>query len=179
MIPWESKRQVPSSLYFFKTTLLWTRLYWSQTILLYQSRKLAVALIYTQYESMFVRPRRSYDWEWPGWWGGGRGGGWKVDYSCQALRSAGGNSNRVEFPSEDINYSFTSGTRWRKQKWPITTIVECNEEKFSAFFKYFQWMQLSRCHRAEFGGRATSYLLASQLWERVRIHSLLPSRSQI
>ena len=45
MIPWESKRQVPSSLYFFKTTLLWTRLYWSQTILLYQSRKLAVALI--------------------------------------------------------------------------------------------------------------------------------------
>ena len=52
MIPWESKRQVPSSLYFFKTTLLWTRLYWSQTILLYQSRKLAVALIYTQYESI-------------------------------------------------------------------------------------------------------------------------------
>ena len=46
----------------------------------------------------------------------------------------GGNSNRVEFPSEDINYSFTSETRWRKQKWPITTTVECNEEKFSAFF---------------------------------------------
>ena len=28
----------------------------------------------------------------------------------------GGNSNRVEFPSEDKNYSFTSETRWRKQK---------------------------------------------------------------
>ena len=47
---------------------------WSQTILLYQSRKLAVALIYTQYESMFVRPRRSYDWEWPGLGEGGGGG---------------------------------------------------------------------------------------------------------
>ena len=181
MIPWESKRQVPSSLYFFKTTLLWTRLYWSQTILLYQSRKLAVALIYTQYESMFVRPRRSYDWEWPGWCGGGGGGGADGRSITAARPSAppGGNSNRVEFPSEDINYSFTSETRWRKQKWPITTIVECNEENFPAFFKYLQCKQLSRCHRAEFGGRATSYLLASQLWERVRIHSLLPSRSRI
>lgn len=112
----------------------------------------------------------------------GVGGGGADGRSITAARPSappGGNSNRVEFPSEDINYSFTSGTRWRKQKWPITTIVECNEEQFSAFFKYLQWMQLSRCHRAEFGGRATAYLLASQLWERVRIHSLLPSRSRI
>ena len=110
------------------------------------------------------------------------GGGAAFGRSITAARPCappGGNSNRVEFPSEDINYSFTSETRWRKQKWPITTTVECNEEKFSAFFKYLQWMQLSRCHRAEFGGRATAYLLASQLWERVRIHSLLPSRSRI
>lgn len=112
----------------------------------------------------------------------GVGGGGADGRSITAARPSappGGNSNRVEFPSEDINYSFTSGTRWRKQKWPITTIVECNKEKFSAFFKYLLWMQLSRCHRAEFGGRATAYLLASQLWERVRIHSLLPSRSRI
>lgn len=100
MIPWESKRQVPSSLYFFKTTLLWTRLYWSQTILLYQSRKLAVVLIYTQYESicsfglgglMTVNDRGGRG---GGGVAGAGGGGWKVDYSCQAFRSA-----RREFKS--------------------------------------------------------------------------------
>lgn len=122
-------------------------------------------------------------WEvlWLGMTGVGGGGGAHGRSITAARPSAppGGNSNRVEFPSEDINYSFTSETRWRKQKWPITTIVECNEENFPGFFKYLQRKQLSRCHRAEFGGRATAYLLASQLWERVRIHSLLPSRSRI
>lgn len=44
-----------------------------------------------------------------------RGGGWGADgRSITAARPSappGGNSNRVEFPSEDINYSFTSETR--------------------------------------------------------------------
>ena len=43
-------------------------------------------------------------------WGGGRA----VGRSITAARPSfppGGNSNRVEFPSEDINYSFTSETR--------------------------------------------------------------------
>lgn len=47
--------------------------------------------------------------------GGGGVGGWgAVGRSITAARPSvppGGNSNRVEFPSEDINYSFTSGTR--------------------------------------------------------------------
>ena len=44
--------------------------------------------------------------------GGGGGGGGVVGLTA-ARPSAppGGNSNRVEFPSEDINYSFTSETR--------------------------------------------------------------------
>lgn len=46
--------------------------------------------------------------------GGGVGGGGAVGRSITAARPSvppGGNSNRVEFPSEDINYSFTSETR--------------------------------------------------------------------
>ena len=47
--------------------------------------------------------------------GGSEGGGGGADgRSITAARPCappGGNSNRVEFPSEDINYSFTSETR--------------------------------------------------------------------
>lgn len=46
--------------------------------------------------------------------GNDRGGGRGVGGSILATRPSvppGGNSNRVEFPSEDINYSFTSETR--------------------------------------------------------------------
>ena len=44
----------------------------------------------------------------------GGGGGGAHGRSITAARPSappGGNSNRVEFPSEDINYSFTSETR--------------------------------------------------------------------
>lgn len=120
---------------FLKMTLLWTRLYWSQTILLYQPRKLAVALICTQYERMFVLLRGLMTGNDRG--GGGGGGGVVGLTVARPSAPPGGNSNRVEFPSEDINYSFTSETRWRKQKGPITTIAECNEEIF--FSKYLPW----------------------------------------
>ena len=46
--------------------------------------------------------------------GGGSegGGGGRMEGRLQLpCAPPGGNSNRVEFPSEDINYSFTSETR--------------------------------------------------------------------
>lgn len=44
--------------------------------------------------------------------GGGGGGGGVVGLTvARPSAPPGGNSNRVEFPSEDINYSFTSETR--------------------------------------------------------------------
>ena len=41
---------------------------------------------------------------------GGGAGGWPLT-AARPFAPPGGNSNRVEFPSEDINYSFTSETR--------------------------------------------------------------------
>ena len=43
--------------------------------------------------------------------GGGRGADGRSITAARASAPPGGNSNRVEFPSEDINYSFTSETR--------------------------------------------------------------------
>ena len=42
--------------------------------------------------------------------GGGGAEGWLLT-AARPFAPPGGNSNRVEFPSEDINYSFTSETR--------------------------------------------------------------------
>ena len=71
-------------------TLLWTRLYWSQTILLYQSRKLAVALIYTQHERMFVLLRGLRTGKDRGGVGGGGAvGGGRLQLPGLPLRQAG------------------------------------------------------------------------------------------